>query len=88
MNELGLGKAKFQFFRKITNSSKDAKCSFKKRSFPKVEILFFLILFFRLETLDDLDSIEELRDAAELKNKLLFSVVVVSPGKKNYLKGH
>ena len=32
----------------------------------------------RLETLDDLDTIEELRDAEELKNKLLFSVVVVS----------
>ena len=31
----------------------------------------------RLETLDDLDKIVELRDATELKNKLLFSVVVV-----------
>lgn len=32
----------------------------------------------RLDTLDDLDSIGELRDANELKSKLLFSVVVVS----------
>ena len=32
----------------------------------------------RLETLDDLDTIDELVDADELKNKLLFSVVVVS----------
>lgn len=32
----------------------------------------------RLETLDELDTIEELVDADELKNKLLFSVVVVS----------
>ncbi len=31
----------------------------------------------RLETLDALDAIAELRDADELKNKLLFSVVVV-----------
>ena len=36
----------------------------------------------RLDTLDDLDAIEELRDAHELKNKLLFSVVVVSLKKK------
>ena len=32
----------------------------------------------RLETLDALDAIDELLDAEELKNKLLFSVVVVS----------
>ena len=32
----------------------------------------------RLETLDALDAIDELIDADELKNKLLFSVVVVS----------
>lgn len=32
----------------------------------------------RLETLDALDSITELMDADELKNKLLFSVVVLS----------
>ena len=32
----------------------------------------------RLETLDALDAIGELVDADELKNKLLFSVVVVS----------
>lgn len=32
----------------------------------------------RLETLDCLDAINELIDADELKNKLLFSVVVVS----------
>ena len=44
----------------------------------------------RLETLDDLDTIDELVDADELKNKLLFSVVVVSFNlresalKKNY----
>ena len=32
----------------------------------------------RLETLDALDAIKDLREADELKNKLLFSVVVVS----------
>jgi hypothetical protein len=32
----------------------------------------------RLDALDALDTIKELEDAAELKNKLLFSVVVVS----------
>ena len=32
----------------------------------------------RLETLDALDGLSELMDADELKNKLLFSVVVVS----------
>ncbi len=32
----------------------------------------------RLDALDALDGIKELEDAAELKNKLLFSVVVVS----------
>ena len=32
----------------------------------------------RLETLDELDAIPDLIDAAELKNKLLFSVIVVS----------
>ena len=45
----------------------------------------------RLETLDALDAIEDLIDADELKNKLLFSVVVVSyflvfSKKKNLVK--
>jgi hypothetical protein len=31
----------------------------------------------RLDTLDALDELKELSDADELKNKLLFSVVVV-----------
>lgn len=37
----------------------------------------------RVETLDWLDKLEELRGADELKSKLLFSVIVVSFSKKS-----
>lgn len=37
----------------------------------------------RLETLDSLDRLPELVNSEELKNKLLFSVVVVSEVKKD-----
>ena len=50
-----------------------------KRNTPCIDTLCDSeILHFRLDTLDDLDSIAELKDADELKNKLLFSVIVVS----------
>ena len=46
-----------------------------------------MIALLRLDTLDDLDAIEELKDASELKNKLLFSVVVVSQSCIDRMRG-
>ena len=39
----------------------------------------------RLETLDWLDQLGQLGDADELKSKLLFSVIVVSPAFRRFL---
>ena len=58
----------------------------RKFSMINIGIIHGLILFaplfsehlYRLDTLDALDKMVELRQAEELKSKLLFSIIVVS----------
>ncbi len=62
----------------MTTSANDDNSSRFITAFFLTTNMSIITFNFRLETLDALDKLPELINSDELKNKLLFSVVVVS----------